>query len=219
MGVVQVTAAHEVLHAVYARLSDSQRTTLDSELQDYYEHGLTNTLVKNEVKLYQQTEPHDVYDEMSCTFGTEIASLPPDLEAYYNQYFANRSAIVAYEQDYQAAFSSRQAVITQDDAQLGQMRAQINSENAQLKTELDQLNSQLNELTTQRSAGDITDYNAGVPGYNDAITTYNNGVTSLQNLITQYNQLVATRNQVAGVLTTLDSAIDTRTTPSARPSQ
>jgi len=97
-GIQQVTAAHEVLHAVYARLSSHDRAQLDSQLEAFYKDGLTDSRVLAEVKLYQQTEPHDVMDEMSCTFGTELASLPAPLEAYYHQYFTNRSAIVAYEQ-------------------------------------------------------------------------------------------------------------------------
>src|SRR5581483_1928996 len=108
-GVQQVTAAHEVLHAVYARLSAYDRATLDKSLKDFYHNGLTDQRVLDEVKLYQQTEPNDVMDEMSCTFGTELPSLPADLEAYYKRFFANRQAIVAFEQQYESAFTSRQA--------------------------------------------------------------------------------------------------------------
>jgi hypothetical protein len=212
-GVQQVTAAHEVLHAVYARLSSSARTNLDNELTNYYKHGLTNQLVKAEVKLYQQTEPGAVMDEMSCTFGTEIANLPAPLEAYYNHYFSNRAAIVGYEEQYQGAFNSRQATITQDDTQLTQLLAQINTLEAQLKTSTASLAAQLASMTSLRTQGSITQYNADVPGYNAAIENYNANVQTVGNLVSQYNQLVATRNQVAGQLTTLVSALDTRITP------
>jgi energy-converting hydrogenase Eha subunit F len=218
-GVQQVTAAHEVLHAVYARLSSSARSNLDNELNNYYKHGLSNQLVKAEVKLYQQTEPGSVMDEMSCTFGTEIANLPAPLEAYYNQYFSNRAAIVGYEQQYEGAFSTRQATITQDDAQLTQLRAQINSLEAQLKASTASLAAQLASLTSLRSQGSIAAYNAGVPPYNTAIDNYNASVQTLSNLVSQYNQLAATRNQVAGALTTLVAALDTRVTPVQQPTQ
>lgn len=212
-GVQQVTAAHEVLHAVYARLSGSARSQLDTELTNYYKHGLTNPLVKAEVKLYQQTEPGSVMDEMSCTFGTEIANLPAPLEAYYNKYFSNRAAIVGYEQQYQAAFSSRQATITQDDAQLSQWKAQINTLDAQLKSSSASLSTQLTNLTNLRGEGNFAEYNAGVPAYNAAINAYNANVQTVETLVGQYNQLVVTRNQVAGQLTTLTAALDTRITP------
>lgn len=212
-GVAQVTAAHEVLHAVYARLTTAQRSNLDSLLNNYYENGLTNPTVKAEVKLYQQTEPKDVFDEMSCTFGTEIANLPAPLEAYYGRYFSNRAAIVAYEQKYQAAFSSRQAVVAQDDTMLTQLKSQINSMQSQLNSSLVTLNSQSASLNNLRSSGNIAAYNAGVSPYNDLVYAYNANVKNDQALVNQYNQLVASRNQVAGQLTTLVTAIDTRTTP------
>lgn len=218
-GVQQVTAAHEVLHAVYARLSGSARATLDTELNDYYKHGLTNPLVKAEVKLYQQTEPGSVMDEMSCTFGTELATLPAPLEAYYDQYFSNRQAIVGYEQQYQAAFSSRQATIKQDDTQLTQLRTQINTLEAQLKSESASLSSQLAVLTTLRNGSQIAQYNASIPAYNSSVDSYNNSVHTVENLVNQYNQLVASRNQVAGQLTTLVAALDTRITPAPQPTQ
>ena len=212
-GVQQVTAAHEVLHAIYARLTGSERANLNSELQSYYDHGLSNTLVKAEVKLYQQTEPGSVMDEMSCTFGTEIANLPAPLSAYYNKYFTHRAAIVAYEQEYQGAFSSRQAVVAQDDTQLASLKSQLASTEAQLATSLNALNAQQSNLTNLRNSGDITAYDAGVPSYNSSVDAYNAQVQIAENLVSQYNQLVTARNQVAGQITTLASALDTRVTP------
>jgi hypothetical protein len=218
-GVQQVTAAHEVLHAVYARLSGHARAQLNSELMNYDKHGLTNPLVKAEVKLYQKTEPGSVMDEMSCTFGTEIAHLPAPLEAYYAKYFSNRAVIVAYEQQYQAAFSSRQTQIAQDDSQLATMKTQIDTLDNQLQSSLNSLNTQLASLMSLRNASELASYNAGVPAYNDLVNTYNANVQTVENLVTQYNQLVTTRNQIAGQLTTLASALDTRVTPAQQPAQ
>jgi hypothetical protein len=205
-GVQQVTAAHEVLHAVYARLSPKDRQTLDNELESFYKHGLTNQRVLEEVKLYQQTEPTAVMDEMSCTFGTELPSLPSTLEAYYKRYFTDRGAIVAYEQQYDAAFTSRQAAIKADDQQLSTLKQQINTQESTLETQLSQINSDKAQLDSLLAGGQNAAYNA-------EIRTYNAGVGSLRAAIASYNQLVAARNQLAGQLTTLDSAIDTRLTP------
>lgn len=211
-GVQQVTAAHEVLHSIYARLSDKDRKSLNSQLQNFYKHGLTNQRVLAEVKIYQQTEPADVMDEMSCTFGTELPNLPDGLEAYYKKYFTNRAAIVAYEQQYESEFTSRQDTIKSDDQQLAAQKAQITSQEAALNFQLTQIKSDRARLDSLLAAGQTAAYNAAVPGFNNEIITYNNGVDSLQSTIAAYNQLVAVRNQVAGQLTTLDSAIDTRLT-------
>jgi uncharacterized protein YukE len=214
-GVAQVTAAHEVLHAIYGRLSTKQRNYVDGLLNNYYKHGLTNARVKSEIQLYQKTEPHDVTDEMHSTFGTEIADLPGPLENYYKQYFTNRAVIVAFEQNYDNEFATRQAKIDSDDKQLATMKQQIADQETSLTSQLKQLDDQHSQLDSLLASGDTAAYNSLVDSYNSGVNSYNNGVASLQNAITQYNQLVAARNSVAGELTTLDKAVDTRLTPQA----
>lgn len=211
-GVTQVTAAHEVLHAVYARLTTAQRTVLDNELEAFYKNGLTDLRVLAEVKLYQQTEPNDVLDEMSCTFGTEVANLPTALSNYYKTYFTNRAAIVAYEQQYQGEFTSRQDVITTDDQQLTAQKQQITAEENDLSSQLNAINANQNRMNNLLAANQTAAYNAAVPGFNASVDSYNTGVAQLQSDIAAYNQLVATRNQVAANLDTLDQALDTRLT-------
>jgi uncharacterized protein YukE len=208
-GVQQVTASHEVLHAVYARLSPKARNNLDQQLEAYYQHGLTDPRVMSEIQIYQRTEPNDVYDEMSCTFGTEIASLPAGLEAYYAQFFTNRATIVAYEQQYATAFNSRQAQITSDDDQLTASQKQITSGEATLSSQLAQITSERAQLQSLESSNPAA-YNAQIPAFNTLVNSYNAGVATLRTEISQYNQLVASRNSIAGALDGLDKAIDTR---------
>jgi regulator of replication initiation timing len=209
-GIQQVTAAHEVLHAVYARLSNSDRTELDSELESYYLHDLTDPNVKAEVALYQKTEPNSVYDEMSCTFGTEIAQLPAALNQYYAQFFTNRQKIVGYEEQYQTQFTSREQQITTYDAQLAAMKQQISAQESSLTAQNTSLNIQQAQLQQELASGQVASYNTAVDNYNEQVNSYNAALVSLKQQIDNYNQLVSTRNAIGGQLTTLDSAIDTR---------
>jgi hypothetical protein len=215
-GVEQVTAAHEVLHAVYARLTTSARETLDQELESYYKHGLVNSRVAAEVQLYQKTEPGSVYDEMSCTFGTEIADLPANLTQYYNQFFKDRLQIVAYEQQYQSAFTTRQNEVTSDDQELSSLNQQINQEQQQLQTQLAQINAERAVLQNLSNTNEL-EYNAEVPSFNQLISSYNSGVNTLQANIADYNQIVASRNSIAGAFDHLANALNTSvTTPQAK---
>jgi hypothetical protein len=209
-GVQQVTAAHEVLHAVYARLSSQDRQNLNSELEDYYKNDLTDQRVLAEVKLYQQTEPDDVMDEMSCTFGTEIAALPPALEAYYQHYFTNRQAIVNFEQSYQNEFTSRENIVNADDAQLSQLKTSINAQEDSLGAQSSQINSDRARLNAERSNPDL--YNSEASSFNNEIDVYNAGVNKLRADISSYNDLVNQRNAVAQEIASLDQSIDTRLT-------
>jgi flagellar biosynthesis chaperone FliJ len=215
-GVSQVTAAHENLHAIYDRLSDSQRQYVDGLLQDYYQNGLTDQRVKDEIGLYKKTEPKSLLNEMHSIFGTEIADLPPALEEYYNQYFSNRSAIVAFSKRYEQAFTARQNRISQDDRQLSAMKRQIDTQQAALQAQQSRLSSAQRRLKALLSTGQNTEYNAQIPAYNSQVNDYNNSVESLRSLIDSYNQLVTTRNALAKELSTLDKALDTRLAPKSQ---
>lgn len=196
-GVQQVTAAHEMLHAAYDRLSGSERHRVDAMLQDFYANHLTDKRVIKTIEAYKHSEPNDVVNEMHSIFGTEVATLTPDLEIYYRQYFDNRSAIAAYAAKYQGEFTSRQQLVDRDDARLAALKQQIDTMTGYLKTKLDDINSEQGRLHNLRASGEVEAYNAAVPGFNAMVTDYNRGIDQLKGLISTYNQLVADRNAVA----------------------
>lgn len=196
-GVEQVTAAHEMLHAAYRRLSSSERKRVDAMLTDYYEHSLTDERIKGTIEAYKTSEPNDVVNEMHSIFGTEVPNLPAPLEAYYRQYFTDRSKVTAYTASYQGEFTSRQTQVTAYDAQLQTLGKQIDANEAQLnqqKASLDQQNARLQSL---RSSGQFAAYNSGVAAYNRAADTYNALLGQTKDMISQYNDIVGKRNAIA----------------------
>jgi hypothetical protein len=205
-GVEQVTAAHEMLHAAYDRLSQSERNKVDAMLLDYYNHDLHDRRLIATIAAYKKTEPHDVVNEMHSVFGTEVANLPAGLEQYYKRYFTNRSQVAAYAAQYEAAFTSRQATVNADDVQLSSLKTQINGDETDLKTKQAQINAQQAQLSTERSSNPAA-YNAAVPTFNSQVNSYNAEVQTVQGLVTQYNQLVASRNAIALVENQLSSEL------------
>jgi hypothetical protein len=196
-GIEQVTAAHEMLHAAYDRLSSKQKQSVSTLLENYYHRGLQDPVIKEQMANYQKIEPNDVVDEMHSVFGTEVAHLPAALEAYYQRYFTNRTAVTGYYNAYEAEFTSRQAAVKTDDAQLTQLKQLIDAQEATLQSQYTQLQATRSKLDTFRQQNNISDYNAGVPGYNAAVKTYNDQVGDYKTLVAQYNQLVDTRNSIA----------------------
>ncbi|HET9850638.1 MAG TPA: hypothetical protein VFP35_03385 [Candidatus Saccharimonadales bacterium] len=208
-GIAQVTAAHEVLHAAYARLSSKDKAYVDGLLQDYYKHDLTDQRILGEIKLYKQTEPNNVVDEMHSVFGTEADNLPKPLENYYKRYFSNRSVIVNFSQNYQSEFASRINRVKADDQKLAAMKAQIDALEQSLNSQLTVIQSQRAQVQSSNDPGQINRYNAEV-------TAYNNGVADLQSQISTYNQLVDERNAIAADIASLQNSIDTRLQPKAK---
>ncbi len=196
-GVEQVTAAHELLHAAYNRLSTSMREQVDGWLLDYYNHDLTDPRIKATIAEYKKTEPGQVVNEMHSVFGTEVMNLPTNLENYYKRYFTNRQKIASYASQYQSEFTSRQNEVTQDDAELSTMLAQINSLKASLSVTYNQIVAEQNELNSLRQSNSISQYNSLVGPYNKQVDNYNSQVDTLRNAIDSYNTLVAQRNAAA----------------------
>ncbi len=62
---------------------------------------------------------------MHSIFGTEVQTLPPDLETYYSQYFKNRSSVVGLSARYQAEFTSRKDQVAADDARLKSLKTKL----------------------------------------------------------------------------------------------
>jgi hypothetical protein len=195
-GIEEVTAAHEMLHAAYDRLSDRGKQQVNGWLEDYYK-TLTDQTIRDQIDSYKKTEPNDLVNEMHSIFGTEASNLPANLENYYKRYFADRSKVVAQYSTYQAEFTSRQNQIKQDDAQLQSLKAQIQAAEADLKAKESQLAVSRQQLESYKSSGNAQAYNAAVPGYNALVDGYNAEVRQVHSLVDQYNSLVAERNAIA----------------------
>lgn len=198
-GVEQVTAAHEMLHVAYSRLSSSELKYINNLVMTTYNKlAPTDPLLKSEYESYLKTEGAGaVPNEMHSVLGTEISSLPPALETYYKQYFTNRQAIVNYANRYEAVFTLRQQEVQQDDQQLSTWQKQISSDEQTLQTQDQQIQTQQSQLNQYRSSGEDTQYNDAIPSYNQNVNSYNSLIAQTKQLIAQYNQLVATRNSIA----------------------
>lgn len=195
-GVEEVTAAHEMLHAAYQRLSTQDRNKVDTMLQNYYDHDLHDQRIIDTISAYKKSEPHDVVNEMHSVFGTEIATLPGPLENYYTQYFTNRQAVTTFAAAYQSEFSSRQAAIKLYDSQLVQIKSSVDANNHALALQKAKIDAEANSLSASRSNGDINGYNSGVDDYNNLVNSYKALAAMTQKLIDQYNSLVSKRNAI-----------------------
>lgn len=196
-GIQQVTAAHEMLHAAYDRLSSNERTRIDGLLQQYYDTGLQDQSIKDTIDAYRKTEPNDIVNEMHSIIGTQASDLPKELEQYYARYFRNRGMLVGYYNGYEQAFTSRQQQIKDYDLQLADTKKSIDELEATTETGQQELQAQRNQLNQQRQSGDTAAYNAGVSDYNRAVNAYNASVRRLQTLVSTYNELVVRRNSIA----------------------
>jgi prefoldin subunit 5 len=208
-GVKQVTAAHELLHATYDRLSSDERKKVDAMLLNYFENDLKDERIINTIEGYKKTEPNDLINEMHSIFATEIVNLPAELEAYYSKYFTDRKKIVEFANQYQAEFTSRQTAIENYDVQLDSLKDQIAAGEASLTQLQEQIKVEENSLQDLRRSNRTGEFNARVPAFNGLIDQYNQQVRSVQDLVRQYNVVVEERNALASEISELSNALNT----------
>lgn len=209
LGVKQVTAAHEMLHAAYDRLSDSERRTVDAQLMEAYKN-LPEGRIKETIAQYEAADPSSVPSELHSILGTEQRDLPKGLETYYKRYFTNRQAIVAFSEDYEEEFTNRQQSVAEYDAQLASLKAQIDSSQAEADRQYQSLQQARIALDRFEASGDIAAFNARVSSYNQQVASYNALAQQLRSDIDEYNRLVIVRNNVASEFQELTNAIDSR---------
>lgn len=210
-GVKHVTAAHEMLHAAYARLNSKEKQNIDGLLQDFYKNNLNDERLRGVIEAYKESEPNELVNEMHSIFGTELATLTPTLEDYYKQYFSDRRQIVRFADQYQKQFTDRKNQITAYDNELASLKTQIGSNQKQLSTEAATISADRAKLDSLLASRQYEAYNAAIPGFNQQIQNYNNLVRSTKNLIERHNIIVDQRNAILLEEQDLQKALDSNT--------
>lgn len=205
-GVKEVTAAHELLHAVYERLDSSQKVGLNRQLVATAD-SIEDQRLKDTIAEYKRSDPTQYENELHSILGTEIAVLPTVLEEHYRQYFTDRAKIVGYAKQYEGAFTELEDQIKKYDAELRDLRLQKESLEASLQSRQANLEASRQRLDLLRDS-DPAAYNAAVPAYNAEIQAYNQTIARLKTLVEEYNQIVEKRNALAATQNDLAKQLD-----------
>lgn len=185
-GIKAVTAAHELLHAEYDRLPDSEKKRLQPLLQAAYKK-VANSDLEARMKYYEKAEPGESYNELHSILGTEFTSLGPELENYYKQYFKDRTALVTLHQKVEQTFNS------------------LSEEANSLVNQIEKLANTINTDTKQYNA-DIADLNVAVTAFN-ARAQQPGGFTTQQDFQTERQKLLAQSNELANFRQTIQANI------------
>lgn len=207
-GIVQVTAAHETLHAAYERLNSADKTRINELTQNVYK-SLNSPRITESISEYQKNGA-DVANELHSIIGTEIRGLPPELETYYARYFTNRLKIVEFSEKYEQAFTERKQKVAEYDKTLLGLKNKIEAKESEVESRKQSISAERSRLDGLLADKDFEKYNEAVPKYNSSVNSYNKVVRDIRSLIDQYNKLVAERNAIVSEETELINAIDSR---------
>lgn len=211
-GMTETTAAHEMLHAVWAGLPDDERIELTSRLLTAYD-AVRDELVREKVEAYRSDDPAVVPNELHSILGTEVAALPAELEHYYARWFTDRTVVVTLASGARSTFAAIEDEVAALDAQLASLGSAVADAQALLDARRARLDALSAELDRLRAAGDVSGYNARVGPYNDEAAQYNAQAQQVQARIDEYNAIVARRNALVAEWSALREPIDTTAAP------
>lgn len=189
-GVKESTLAHELLHAVWARMSDSEKDRISTLLTEVYNNEQYHSLLAEDLETYEESNR---MDELHSRIGTEIVELPEELEAHYAKYFKDQDAIVMYFNDYITPFR-----------ELSQKIKELSDKLTSLDVEIQEKSKSYHDLAEELSA-DIDKFNqctnetncfASTSAFQNARNELLSRKSSLEELFEQTNNLIKQYNDI-----------------------
>jgi hypothetical protein len=211
-GVMEVTAAHEMLHVAYQRMSLLEQTKLNKLLQAALEQ-LQNPRITQLVAAYREQDPNVVNNELHSILGTEVRNLSPELEEHYRKYFTDRSTIVAFSERYEGVFTTIRTRAKQIASQLATLKSTIESLEAQVKSEEASISTERSTIERDRSANPEADYRSRIASFNSRVQSFQALVARFNEQTNIYNQNLATYKSLALEEKSLVESLQNKTSP------
>ena len=189
-GVMEVTAAHEMLHVAYQRMSLFEQTQINKQLQA--ELGkLQNPRILKLVETYNRQDPRSVDNELHSILGTEVQNLSPELEEHYRKYFTDRSVIVASSERYEGVFTGLRARAKTLGQELDRQNLELERLAAQVKQEGEAIDSERANIESSIVSNPQADYRFRISIFEDRVKSYNQLVVQLRSQNDAYNRSIA----------------------------
>lgn len=208
-GMKEVTAAHEMLHAVWQRTNDSDKKRIGALLTAEY-NKLDNPELKSRMDYYQRTEPGEFINELHSILGTEISNVGPDLEAYYSQYF-NRADVLALHDKYNNFYTGLVSQASDLYNQMKTLGASIDARSTAYNQEAAHLSADISSFNSRASSGSFSSreqFNSersALVARSNQLDTERSGINAD---INTYNQYYNQYQQIAAQIQTLNNSMD-----------
>lgn len=215
-GIRATTAAHEMLHAAYGRLSKSERASIDSLVEKQYEQLKSNEKLAAKIQFYDKTEPGERNNELHSVLGTEFKDLMPELDDYYKKYFVDRSVVVSLYQNYNSVFENLKSQADDIGLKTKQLRDSIDRDRGEYERESALLRRDIDVFNQKASGGGfITE--AEFSSQRQILLARTGSLDKLRgninNDINEYNRLITEYNNLAVQTESLNRSIDSHLAP------
>lgn len=198
-GIREVTAAHEMLHAVFQRLSKSEKERLGVLLEYEYSKLVDNKELVDLMDFYERTEPGERINELHSIIGTTIRDIGGELEAYYSNYFTSRKKIVAYYEKYSGVFKTLNERSKSLSQELNQLAIDIPAKSEQYNSSVQKLNTDIRNFN---SRAENNDFSSQYQFYTERqalelrVIQVNSQKEDINSSINYYNQILKEYNSI-----------------------
>lgn len=215
-GIREVTAAHEMLHAAYQRMSSDEKTKINALLQIEYKKLANNKDFTDLIAYYDRAEPGERDNELHSVIGTEVANIDPALETYYTQYFSDRSDTVTLYAKYSSVFQDLTDRANALVKQLNALAASIPNGSSEYNLDIKTLNADITSFNKRAESGGFSSqaqFNSERSVLLTRISNINLVKSGINSDIEKYNSLLAEYNTIATESKKLYNSIDSTLNP------
>ena len=209
-GIKEVTAAHEMLHVAYSRLSQRERDWLEPRLEAAYSR-LANDKLRARMDYYAKAEPGEKLNELHSILPTEYADLGQELNDYYAKYFDNRQAAIKLYSDYSQVFYELEDEARGLESKLESDVKLINADTSQYQADIQMFNQEVATFNQRASSGYFksqTEFNSARSVLVARTYAFEARKTALDQKIDEYNVNVDRLNQLGLKIDKLNKSID-----------
>lgn len=137
-GIRELTTAHELLHAVWARMSEEERRGFVPEL--------TRVFDDNQARLSEELDSYEVdekQEELYVRAGTEVKDLPEGLERHFAEIFTEQDRIVDYYEGYIGVFERIEAEMDGLTDEMEKLKSEIDTKTLDYEQRMARLNADI----------------------------------------------------------------------------
>lgn len=219
-GIVEVTAAHELLHAAYSRLGTSEREALAAQLRSAYEEIVEDDeALEERMEVYKHLSQTAFANELHSVLGTEVRELPDQLEQHYERWFNDRAGIVELFDSYHSVFTELQERAEALQEELSVLREDIQQRSSEYDSAVEEFNTDSAEFQNRNEAYEFSDDEAGFYRIYNELEERRTGLeqtlADLQADIDRYNELREELSELSEISNELEQQMDSELAPPA----
>lgn len=195
-GIRELTAAHELLHAVYDRMSNEDKARWRNELVSVYREN--QDVLGEEIELYNDSEKQE---ELYVRAGTEIADLPENLERHYAEIFEDQDKIAGYYNSYIKVFREIEVKLETLYGEIETLGEKIAAKTSEYEASLEALDSEISEFNNCAATADcfsstyaFNKRRAELIGKKETLEAFYNEINTM---VAEYNEMIEEYNEYA----------------------